>query len=105
MNVKYLALMGFCGLALAPLCFSSPASACTPAPDNPNGCDGINGGIIRRIPREPQVKIPYPGPTCLSCPSLYDRLDPEVQVNPQVIEQLQPQVIQQPQLLNMRTGY
>ena len=51
-----LLIVCFSGLAIS-ASFIEAANACTPAPDNPNGCDGINGG---------RPKIPTP--VCLNCP-------------------------------------
>ena len=45
----------------------APASACTPHPDNPDGC---NDWPFRRInPDRFQIKKPFPWPVCLSCPT------------------------------------
>ena len=111
MNAKHLTL-GFFGLALAPVIFSASASACTPAPDNPNGCDGINGGPIRLqpVPRETlQLRVPIPHPTCLSCPSLRDSALEE-HINPgalqtQQVNGIQPQFIHQENLFNHQRGF
>ena len=110
MNAKHLTL-GLFGLAVTPFIVSASASACTPAPDNPDGCDGINGGRIRvqvpprQIPRWPG---PFP-PTCLSCPPLREAALEE-RINPRVMEveqvdQLQPQIMQEELLLNQQGGF
>ncbi|MEL7086424.1 MAG: hypothetical protein AAF268_11290 [Cyanobacteria bacterium P01_A01_bin.3] len=99
MNAKHLTF-GLFGLAVTPFIFGASASACTPAPDNPDGCDGINGGRIRvqvplrRIQRWPG---PFP-PTCLSCPSLREATLEE-RINPSALQaeqlnQLQHQHVQ-----------
>ena len=110
MNAKHLTL-GLFGLAVTPFILSASASACTPAPDNPDGCDGLNGGRIRvqEIPRlTPQWRVPIP-PTCLSCPplreaALEERINPSV-LQAEQVHQLQPQLIQQEQLLNQQRGF
>lgn len=73
MTLQKVFFMGVLGLStLAPLA-TAPAQACTPAPDNPNGCDGLNGGTPRINPElykaRPVLKLKRPiGPVCLSCP-------------------------------------
>ena len=109
MNVKQMTLLGLFGLAIAPIAIGVPASACTPAPDNPNGCDGINGPIrIQPYPYPQEIlrpQIPYPEPVCLSCPPI-DRLDARVllEKEPEVL-QIQPEVIQESQLLEIPRAY
>lgn len=70
MKLQHIALMGLISLSTVP--FALPAQACTPAPDNPNGCDGLNGNPrinprIIQLQRRPKFPI---GPVCLSCPPL-----------------------------------
>ncbi|MGK7913753.1 MAG: hypothetical protein AB4050_20060 [Synechococcus sp.] len=110
MNVKHLTL-GLFGLAVTPFIVSASASACTPAPDNPDGCEGLNGGRIRVqvAPRPiPHWQVPIP-PTCLSCPPLREAALQE-KINPSVLQteqvnQLQPQLVQHEQLLNQHGGF
>ncbi|MEO0376957.1 MAG: hypothetical protein AAF329_20530 [Cyanobacteria bacterium P01_A01_bin.17] len=70
MKLQQMVLISLLGLSTLPTLASAPAHACTPAPDNPNGCDGLNGNP-RFDPRifELRQKIKFPvGPVCLSCP-------------------------------------
>ncbi len=56
-------------LGAAFLLAEAPANACTPHPDNPDGC---NNWPPRRVKVEDlKLKKPFPGPgpVCLSCPS------------------------------------
>lgn len=89
MNSRFFALLGLCGFGLLSVSMVAPASACTPHPDNPSGCDVFNPGRIRVIPI-PEKFPPKPGPACLSCP--HDlTLDKSILINPL------PDLIQRPQ--------
>ena len=70
MKLQQIALVSLLGLSTLSVVATAPAQACTPAPDNPSGCDGING-TPRFDPRvselRQKVRVPV-GPTCLSCP-------------------------------------
>lgn len=87
-------LMGLLGLSILSTVASAPAYACTPAPDNPDGCEGLNGSP-RLDPRilklRQKVKFPV-GPVCLSCPP-YSKLKEQTL-------QVQPVLHQEPSLLN-----
>ncbi len=63
MKLHLVALIGFLGISTLPIAVSLPVYACTPAPDNPDGCDGINGGRPR-----------IPVPVCTNCPPEVFRL-------------------------------
>lgn len=70
MKLQQIALVSLLGLSTLSVIATAPAQACTPAPDNPNGCDGINGTprVDRRV-SELRQKVRFPvGPVCLSCP-------------------------------------
>lgn len=71
MKLQQIALMSLLGLSTLPALMTAPAQACTPAPDNPSGCDGLNGGGPRFNPElfqvRPKFKKPI-GPVCLTCP-------------------------------------
>jgi hypothetical protein len=59
-------LSAFASLAAA------PANACTPAPDNPHGCDRINNWPLVRVPQTGGGDDPWP-PNCPQCgKSIYD---------------------------------
>lgn len=64
-----LVLLTMVSFGIVAIASDAPAAACTPHPDNPDGC---NNWPPRRINLEDlKIKkpIPWPGPVCLSCPS------------------------------------
>ena len=105
MNIRKLLVLGAIGISapIAAMAIAGSAEACTPHPDYPDGCDGINGRYPLRIQvlPEPLVvrpPIPFPGPTCLSCPPLV--LDRELSrdlrlYNAPLVQELEPQLLEQ----------
>ena len=60
---------------LSATCFSGffaiaqmPADACTPHPDNPDGCDDWPPRRVKVEDIKVKKPFPWPGPVCLSCP-------------------------------------
>ena len=47
----------------------APANACTPHPDNPDGCNNWPPRRIKVEDLKVKKPFPWPGPVCLSCPS------------------------------------
>ncbi|MGF1602615.1 MAG: hypothetical protein ACFCU8_11440 [Thermosynechococcaceae cyanobacterium] len=87
MKLQQIALISLLGLSTLPVLTTAPAQACTPAPDNPHGCDGING-TPRITPPVLQVrpKFKKPGPACLSCPPFALKLKDQREVVQPVIQ-------------------
>ena len=69
MKLNHIILFGCLSVLGVGAIVTQPAQACTPAPDNPNGCDGINGG---------RPRIPIPRPVCLTCPDGFNVKDTRV---------------------------
>lgn len=91
MKLQQMLLITVLGLSTLPTLGTTPAQACTPAPDNPNGCDGLNGGTPRvddpRIfQRNPQLKRPI-GTGCLQCPPEAIRVPGNRQLSKPVVQE------------------
>jgi hypothetical protein len=87
MKLQQILLTGLLGLSTLPMLTAAPAQACTPAPDHPDGCDGLNGNSRLQPPvLQVRPKFKRPGPVCLSCPPLSLKIKDQLEVVQPVIQ-------------------